>query len=204
VAEGARLEIVCTERYRGFESLSLLNLKTAGGCVRSMREHRRPERRNAGETRQARKGATVTGQPGARDIISLYLSSADSALNLAMADVVYLVTDMLFSSKIRETAKPFGLTVQGTRDVAALTAAAAAGAKLVIVDLRLPVALDALGALAADTSASAVPSVGFIDHERTDVMDAARASGCGQVMAKGQFATALPKLLAALVSPSAV
>jgi len=31
---------------------------------------RRPERRNAGEPRQARKGATVTGQPGARDIIS--------------------------------------------------------------------------------------------------------------------------------------
>ena len=27
-------------------------------------------------------------------------------------------------------------------------------------------------------------------------MDAARAKGCGQVMAKGQFANALPKLLA--------
>ncbi|MES1171813.1 MAG: hypothetical protein ABUL77_01140 [Bacteroidota bacterium] len=119
-----------------------------------------------------------------------------------MADVVYLVQDMLFSSKIRETAKPLGLTIQGTRDVAALTAAVAAGAKLVVVDLRLPIALDALRALAADPAAAAVPSVGFIDHERADIMDEARARGCAQVMAKGQFSTALPKLLAQLVPPS--
>ena len=150
-----------------------------------------PERRNAGEPRQARKGATVTGQPGARDIIFLPWC--------VMADVVYLVQDMLFSSKIRETAKLLGLTIQGLRDPAALVTAAAAGAKLVILDLRLPMALGALDALAGDPAAAAVPSVGFIDHERTDVMDAASARGCGQVMAKGQFATALPKLLAPLV-----
>jgi hypothetical protein len=118
-----------------------------------------------------------------------------------MANVVYLVQDMLFSSKIRETAKLLGLTVQGLRDPAALVAAAAAGATLVIVDLRLPAALDALGLLAADPVASAVPSVGFIDHERTDVMDQARSRGCGQVMAKGQFATGLAKLLTPLVPP---
>ena len=117
-----------------------------------------------------------------------------------MADVVYLVSDMLFSSKIRETAKPFGLTLQGLRDPAALAAAAAAGAKLVILDLRLPAALDALAALAADPVAAAVPSVGFIDqNERRE--DEARARGCGQVMAKGQFANALPRLLAPLVPP---
>ena len=46
-----------------------------------------------------------------------------------------------------------------------------------------------------------MPSVAFIDHERTDVMDAARAKGVGQVMAKGQFATALPKLLAGVMGP---
>ena len=46
-------------------------------------------------------------------------------------------------------------------------------------------------------------TVGFIDHERTDVMDAARAAGCADVMAKGQFANALPKLLAAAQNPTA-
>ena len=45
--------------------------------------------------------------------------------------------------------------------------------------------------------------VGFIDHERTDVLDAARAAGCADVMAKGQFANVLPKLLAAAQNPTA-
>jgi DNA-binding NarL/FixJ family response regulator len=119
-----------------------------------------------------------------------------------MADVVYLIQDMLFTSKIREVAKQVGVSVQGTRDVAGLAAAAAVGAKLVIVDLRLPVAVEALARLGADAATRAIPSVGFIDHEKTDVMDEARARGCGQVMAKGQFATALPKLLAA-IAPAA-
>ena len=120
-----------------------------------------------------------------------------------MADVVYLVQDMLFTSKIREVAKQVGVTVQATRDPAALVGAVLAGAKLVVVDLRLPTALDALAALAADPVAREVPSVGFIDHEKTDVMDAAAARGCGQVMAKGQFANALPRLLAGLLPPPA-
>jgi AmiR/NasT family two-component response regulator len=112
-----------------------------------------------------------------------------------MADVAYLINDMLFSSKLREAAKQVGLTVQATRDPAAF-AAAARDAKLAIVDLRLPTAIEAL------TAAQGVPArtVGFIDHEKTDVMDAARAAGCADVMAKGQFANALPKLLQSLKS----
>jgi hypothetical protein len=112
-----------------------------------------------------------------------------------MADVVYLINDMLFSSKLREVAKQVGVTFQATRDPAAF-GAAAREAKLAVVDLRLPSALDALAA-ARGTSAR---TVGFVEHERTDVMDAARAQGCADVMAKGQFANALPKLLQALKS----
>jgi hypothetical protein len=85
--------------------------------------------------------------------------------------------------------------VQAVREPLAW-AAAAREAKLAIVDLRLPTALAALDALA--TSPAAVRTVGFVEHERTDVMDAARAKGCSDVMAKGQFANALPKLLAAI------
>jgi hypothetical protein len=121
-----------------------------------------------------------------------------------MADVVYLVQDMLFTSKIREAAKPFGLTVQAVRDAAALAAAAALeDAKLAIIDLRLPVALASLEALAQSPAGTRVQSVGFVDHERTDLMDAARDRGCGRVMAKGQFSNALPRLLAELVPPPA-
>ena len=68
-------------------------------------------------------------------------------------------------------------------------------AQLVIVDLRLPDALEALELLARDVDASAVPTVGFVDHERIDVMESARALGCGQVLAKGEFATKVAGLL---------
>jgi CheY-like chemotaxis protein len=104
---------------------------------------------------------------------------------------------MLFSSKVREVAKQLGVTVQSTREPAAL-AAAARESKLVIIDLRLDKALAALDLLASDPATRSIASVGFIDHELTDVMEQARAKGCQQVMAKGQFATALPKLLSAL------
>ena len=67
-----------------------------------------------------------------------------------MADVVYFITDMLFSSKLREAAKATGVTVQPAREPAAF-AAAAREAKLAIVDLRLPLALAALEALATST-----------------------------------------------------
>ena len=114
-----------------------------------------------------------------------------------MADVVYMISDMLFSSKLREAAKATGVTIQPAREPAAF-AAAAREAKLAIVDLRLPAALSALDALAASPASAPVRTVGFIDHERTDVMDQARAKGCADVMAKGQFANALPKLLSSL------
>jgi hypothetical protein len=115
-----------------------------------------------------------------------------------MADVVYLINDMLFSSKLREAAKATGVTIQAAREPAAF-AAAAREAKLAIVDLRLPVALTALEALGGPAG---VRTVGFIDHEKTDVMEAARAKGCSDVMAKGQFANALPKLLASIAPAS--
>jgi hypothetical protein len=119
-----------------------------------------------------------------------------------MADVVYFARDMVFTSKIREVARQVGVSVAPVREPGGLPAAAA-GARLVILDLRLPEAMDALGALAADPACASVVSVGFVDHEKIEVMDAARARGCGQVLTKGQFAQRLPKLLEeALAAPA--
>jgi CheY-like chemotaxis protein len=114
-----------------------------------------------------------------------------------VADVVYMISDMLFSSKLREAAKATGVSVLAVRDAAAW-AAAAGEAKLAIVDLRMPTALSALDFLSVAHPPANLRVVGFIDHERVEVMDEARAKGCTDVMAKGQFANALPKLLAGL------
>ena len=116
-----------------------------------------------------------------------------------MADVVYLIQDMLFTSKVREVAKTIGVSVQGARDPAALAAAAARGAKLVIVDLRLPIALEALARWRPIRRRAAYRRSASSITRRPTSWTSARAKGCGDVMAKGQFANALPKLLAGLV-----
>ena len=113
-----------------------------------------------------------------------------------MADVLTFVRDMMFTSKIREVARQLGVTVASIKDPAALPAAGPE-TRLVILDLRLPEALPLLALLASSASHQGLKTIGFIDHERTDVMDAARAAGCSDVMAKGQFSNQLPKLLAA-------
>ena len=54
--------------------------------------------------------------------------------------VVYMVRDLLFVSKIREAAEPLGVPLTGVRDVETLPGAAA-GARLVVIDLGLPAAM---------------------------------------------------------------
>jgi len=111
-----------------------------------------------------------------------------------MPHVVHLIRDLLFVSKLREAAEPLGLDVRGTRDADAC-AAAARGAALVVLDLRQPEGLRALERLAADPETAGVRSIGFVDHERLDVMETAKALGCGQVVAKGQLAVELGRAL---------
>jgi hypothetical protein len=105
-----------------------------------------------------------------------------------MAAVVYLVSDLLFTSKIRETATQLGLSCRAARSVDEI--AQVKDAQVLIVDLRRP---DALSALEA---APTLKKIGFIDHERVDVMAAARERGC-VALAKGKFSNELPRLLSA-------
>lgn len=114
-----------------------------------------------------------------------------------MADVVYLVKDLLFSSKIREIAAQVGVGVEPFRDAAKL-AEGAKGAKLVILDLRLSEAMDALDRLHQASETRDIESVGFVDHEKVDLMDAASARGCRRVMAKGRFTQELAVILGSL------
>jgi hypothetical protein len=104
-----------------------------------------------------------------------------------MPKLVYFVSDLLFVSKIRETASQLGFEAIAGRD-----AQMASEARIIVVDLRPSGALELLDRL----SDYNVPKVGFIDHERTEVMEAAQKKGC-RALAKGQFSTELPKILAA-------
>ena len=112
-----------------------------------------------------------------------------------MPTIAYLCTDLLFTSKIRETASALGHTAQATQGPASL-ALAAREAALVVVDLRRSDALAALDALAADAASITAAIVGFVDHERTDLMEEARRRGCTP-LAKGKFSSELKHLLPA-------
>jgi len=116
-----------------------------------------------------------------------------------MGRIAYLCHDLLFTSKIRETARSLGHEVQAARDPGSLVDAARSS-DTVIIDLRLPVALDAIARLRADPSTAEVTTVGFCDHERVELMEQARAAGCTHVLAKGKFSTDL-KLLVATARP---
>ncbi len=58
---------------------------------------------------------------------------------------------------------------------------AAVEADVVVVDLSRPGVLDAVGGL------EGVRTIGFGSHVDTDVLDAARAAGCDEVMARSAF-----------------
>jgi hypothetical protein len=108
--------------------------------------------------------------------------------------IAYVVRDLLFVSKIREAAASLGVDVEAVRDVERLTTVAQR-ARLVILDLALPDAMRALEILASHPGSTSVPTVGFVGHERLDVMETAKALGCARVMAKGEFATKLPAII---------
>ena len=108
--------------------------------------------------------------------------------------LAYLVQDLFFVAKIRDAADRLGIAQRSAPDARTLPEAAR-GARLVIVDLRRPDALDALDALAADPTTAAIRSIGFVDHENVDLMKAAAARGCTTVLSKRRFATDLAAIL---------
>jgi hypothetical protein len=65
---------------------------------------------------------------------------------------------------------------------------AAAGADLVIVDLGRPGVLEVLSGIDA-------PTVGFGSHVDRDLLQAARAAGCDQVLARSAFFSRLDQIL---------
>jgi PleD family two-component response regulator len=112
--------------------------------------------------------------------------------------VVAVVNDLMFTSKIRSAATQLGVTVTFARSRdAALVAIRDQRPSLVILDLNSSAA-DPLGLLAAVRSDSAIqhtPTVGFVSHVQAELVDAARAAGIGEVMARSAFTQRLPELL---------
>lgn len=104
----------------------------------------------------------------------------------------------MFTSKIKTAASQLGVMVVFARSrEAALSEMRKALPSLVIFDLNSN-RTDPLGTAAemkGDAALAAVPTVGFVSHVRTDIIDAARQAGVDDVLARSAFTTRLPEIL---------
>jgi CheY-like chemotaxis protein len=112
--------------------------------------------------------------------------------------VVAAVEDLLFRSKISETANQLGVEALFPRSPRKLLAEAqATPPNLLVLDLNStrfePLIL--LRHLKADDTLRGVPIVGFLSHVQKDLAVAARESGCDRVMARSAFTRDLPEIL---------
>jgi PleD family two-component response regulator len=112
--------------------------------------------------------------------------------------ILVAVDDLLFSSKIRTTAKQTGVELAFARTPAEiLTQARALKPALIIFDLNAPKIdpINTVQALRQDPELAAVPTMGFVSHVDTRTIVAARDAGVDEVMARSAFAANLDKIL---------
>jgi CheY-like chemotaxis protein len=112
--------------------------------------------------------------------------------------ILAFVDDLMFSSRIKTAAAQLGVTVTFARSPEAALAEMRKNApSLVILDLN-SLRLDPIGTVATmkgDPALASIPTVGFVSHVRTDVIEAARQAGVGEVMARSAFTEKLAEIL---------
>jgi CheY-like chemotaxis protein len=109
------------------------------------------------------------------------------------------VEDLLFRSKISETASSLGIEAAFPRNPRRLLEAIhESPPDLLILDLNSarfePLAL--LRNIKSDEGTGDVSTVGFLSHVQKDLAIAAREAGCDRVVARSAFTKDLPRILA--------
>jgi CheY-like chemotaxis protein len=115
-----------------------------------------------------------------------------------LADTILaIVDDLFFLSKIQQTAKLVGVTVEPVAPGKVVERARQAWVPAVVLDLnhRSGSALETVRAIKADAKIGATQVIGFLSHVQTDLAAAARAAGCDVVLARSTFSQRLPELL---------
>ena len=139
-------------------------------------------------------------RPRTRHDESIFEEGADRLrLDYDHLVILAILDDLLFTSKIRATAKQIGATLSVAKSrESALAEMRASAPALVILDLNNP-RTDPLGIVAemkGDPALAGIVTVGFVSHVHTELIDAARKAGVGDVMARSMFAERLPQILA--------
>lgn len=108
-----------------------------------------------------------------------------------------MVEDLIFLSKIQQTARQVGVLIEPVepRDVEERLSEGYVRALLLDLNHRSCSAVEVLHKLKSNPSMSQIQVVGFLSHVQTDLAEAARAAGCDLVLARSAFSQQLPQLL---------
>jgi PleD family two-component response regulator len=112
--------------------------------------------------------------------------------------ILAVLDDLMFSSKIKTTARQLGVAVTFARSAeTAIAEMRKSAPSLVILDLN-NARTNPLGIVASmkeDPALAAIPTVGYASHVQTDVINAARQAGVGEVLARSAFTIQLADIL---------
>ena len=113
-----------------------------------------------------------------------------------MTQVVAVLTDLIFASRIMGVAKDVGVEVRIARDVGALQKALdVGGVRQVIVDMSLPPDVATEAIRAAKSTASPPQVTAFFSHVQTELREMAREAGADAMLPRSVFVEQLAELL---------
>ena len=112
--------------------------------------------------------------------------------------ILAVLDDLMFSSKIKTAANQLGVDLRFSRSVdGALDTMRKNETTMVIFDLNNerigPLAI--VARMQEDPALAAIPTVGYASHVQTDVINAARQAGVGEVLARSAFVQQLAEIL---------
>jgi chemosensory pili system protein ChpA (sensor histidine kinase/response regulator) len=113
-------------------------------------------------------------------------------------NIIAVVDDLFFASKIRGTAEELGVTVSFARNIAAMIEAARRDRpSLVICDLHSQKVdpMDLAKQLKADKELHSIPLLGFFSHMHTERQQQAEAAGFDRVIPRSAFSKHLGEIL---------
>ncbi len=116
--------------------------------------------------------------------------------------ILAVVDDLIFLSKIQQTARLTQVDVESLDPRQLLDRLSEPDIRAVILDLnhRSGSAIETIRTLKSGDPARKIRIVGFLSHVQADLAAAARDAGCDVVMARSAFSQQLPQILHQLAS----
>jgi CheY-like chemotaxis protein len=119
--------------------------------------------------------------------------------------ILAVVDDLLFLSKIQQTAQHVGVAVKSAQPADLPKLAIEDFPKALLLDLnhRSGKALEVLRTLKSDLKTKNIAIIAFVSHVQNDLIAAARDAGCDVILARSAFVSQLPSLLQRFSGPGA-